>query len=65
MCTAADIAAAIHERLRQVPAPDIIFLPTTGFNGSGRDLEGTHWKDLQRWFDIPIIELTATARFTF
>src|SRR5205085_465468 len=59
MCTIGDLAAVIEETLVGAPAPAVIVIPGSGFNSNGRDLMGRHWRDLERWFGIPVRLLTA------
>jgi len=64
MCTIGDIASALTRRLATEPAPDLILVSETGFNLQGRDLQGRHWGDLQRWFRIPV-RLVSAIRFSY
>jgi hypothetical protein len=65
MCTIGDISRAVSRELGTRRAPDMIFLPSTGFNELGRDLAGRHWGDLERWFGIRVCLLHVTAQFLF
>ena len=65
MCTVGDIARAIDLKLQNSFPPDVIMLPSTGFNLQGRDLAGRHWGDLERWFGIPVWLLSSTSQFVF
>ena len=64
MCTVSDIASAIQKQMATDRAPDLILLSDSGFNERGRDLEGRHWGDLERWCGIPV-RLLSCARFSY
>lgn len=66
MCTVADISTAVAAELRNMRLPpNVIFLPSSGFNSLGRDIAGRHWTDLVRAFDVPVRLLNNTSQFLF
>ncbi len=66
MATVGDIHSALARRAEATGArPDLILLPSTGFNVHGRDLIGRHWGDLERCWNVPVRLLGHTTRFVF
>ena len=64
MCTVSDVARAVERELQSASKPDLLLLSDSGFNRRGRDLEGRHWRDLERWLGIPV-RLLSVSRFSY
>lgn len=65
MATIGDIGLAVdRERAASGQRPDLLFVPESGFNRHGRDLQGRHWRDLERYFGCPVRLLTV-SRFSY
>ena len=64
MATIGDIARAIERKAACEPLPDLLLVPESGFNRHGRDLQGRHWQDLERYFGRPV-RLIRTSRFSY
>ncbi|AZM52304.1 hypothetical protein DMA15_06590 [Streptomyces sp. WAC 01529] len=64
MSTIGDICQAIEARAVTEGLPDLILMAETGFNRHGRDLQGRHWRDIERHLGRPV-RLIRASRFTF
>jgi hypothetical protein len=64
MCTVGDIARAVEREAQSSALPDVVLLSESGFNEHGRDLQGQHWKDLERFLGIRV-RLLSVPRFAF
>lgn len=64
MATIGDIAREIERRAAVDGLPDLLLIPDSGFNRHGRDLQGRHWQDLERYFGRPV-RLIVTSRFSY
>jgi wyosine [tRNA(Phe)-imidazoG37] synthetase (radical SAM superfamily) len=62
MCVVSDFAGAI--RKAGVSPKDIVVIPASGFNDWGRDLMGTHWREIERSTGARV-NMLSCARFPY